>query len=68
MFSVVYRGLTKKHEAVALFNLVNSLHEQCSLIITTNKSPTEWVEVLDDEVLATALLDRILFHCEVVKL
>ena len=58
----------KKHEAVALFNFVNSLHEQCSLIITTNKSPTEWVEVLDDEVLATALLDRILFHCEVVKL
>ena len=58
----------KKHEAVALFNFVNCLHEQCSLIITTNKSPTEWVEVLDDEVLATALLDRILFHCEVVKL
>lgn len=58
----------KKNEAVALFNIINNLHEQCSLIITTNKSPTEWVEVLDDEVLATALLDRILFHCEVVKL
>ncbi len=58
----------KKHEAVALFNFVSNLHEQCSLIITTNKSPTEWAEVLDDEVLATALLDRILFHCEVVKL
>ena len=58
----------KKNEAVALFNFINTLHEQCSLIITTNKSPTEWVEVLDDEVLATALLDRILFHCEVVKL
>lgn len=58
----------KKNEAVALFNFINSLHEQCSLIITTNKSPTEWAEVLDDEVLAAALLDRILFHCEVVKL
>jgi len=58
----------KKHEAVALFNFINCLHEQCSLIITTNKSPTEWAQVLDDEVLATALLDRILFHCEVVKL
>ena len=29
---------------------------------------TEWVQALDDEVLATALLDRLLFHCEVIKL
>ena len=58
----------KKHEAVAFFNLVNHLHEQCSLIITTNKSPKQWAEALEDEVLATALLDRILYHCEVVKL
>ena len=58
----------KKHEAVSLFNLINFLHEQCSLIITTNKSPKQWAETLDDEVLATALLDRILYHCEVIKL
>ena len=58
----------KKHEAVALFNLINYLHEQCPLIITTNKSPKQWAETLDDEVLATALLDRILYHCEVIKL
>ena len=58
----------KKHEAVAFFNLFNHLHEQCSIIITTNKSPKQWAEALDDEVLATALLDRLLYHCEVVKL
>ncbi len=58
----------KKHEAVAFFNLINQLHEQCSIIITTNKSPKQWAETLEDEVLATALLDRILYHCEVVKL
>ena len=29
----------KKHEAVAFFNLINHLHEQSSVIITTNKSP-----------------------------
>ena len=58
----------KKHEAVAFFNLINNLHEQCSLIITTNKSPKQWAESLEDEVLATALLDRSLYHCEVVKL
>jgi len=58
----------KKHEAVGFFNLINHLHEQCSIIITTNKSPKQWAEILDDEVLATALLDRILYRCEVVKL
>lgn len=58
----------KKHEAVAFFNLINHLHEQSSVIITTNKSPKQWAETLDDEVLATALLDRLLYRCEVVKM
>ncbi len=58
----------KKEESVAFFNLINALHEKASVIITTNKAPTEWVEVLQDEVLATALLDRLLFRCDVVKL
>ena len=58
----------KKHEALAFFNLINHLHEKSSVIITTNKSPKQWAETLEDEVLATALLDRILYRCEVVKL
>jgi len=58
----------KKQEAVAFFNLINHLHEKTSVIITTNKSPKQWAETLDDEVLATALLDRLLYRCEVIKL
>ena len=58
----------KKHEALAFFNLINHLHEKSSVIITTNKSPKQWAETLEDEVLATALLDRILYRCEVIKL
>lgn len=58
----------KKEEAVGFFNLINALHEKTSIIITTNKAPTEWAKTLDDEVLATALLDRLLYRCEVVKL
>jgi DNA replication protein DnaC len=57
-----------KQQAVALFNFVNHLHEKASFIVTTNKSPEQWVKMLDDEVIATALLDRLLYHCEVVKL
>lgn len=58
----------EKKQAVGLFNLVDYLHQRSSMIITTNKSPDEWVKLLDDEVLATAILDRILFKCEIIKL
>ena len=58
----------KKEDANGFFNLINTLHEKTSIIITTNKAPTEWAQTLDDEVLATALLDRLLYRCEVIKL
>jgi DNA replication protein DnaC len=51
-----------------LFVFINSIYESTSLIITTNKSPAEWARSLDDEVLATALLDRILYKCELLQL
>jgi len=57
-----------QQEAVLFFNLINELHDKTSLIITTNKSPKEWADVLKDTVLTTALLDRILHRCEIVKL
>ena len=58
----------KKEDAVGFFNLINQLHEKTSIIITTNKAPTEWAETPDDKVLTTALLDRLLYRCEVIKL
>jgi DNA replication protein DnaC len=30
--------------------------------------PTDWAKMLDDEVLATALLDRLLYKCEIINL
>lgn len=57
-----------KKQAVQLFQFINHLHEKASFIVTTNKTPQEWVKMLDDQVIATALLDRILFRCEVVRL
>jgi len=58
----------EKNQAVSFFNFVNRIYETTSLLITTNKMPADWAKMLDDEVLATALLDRILFRCEVVSL
>lgn len=58
----------EKSLAVKLFNFINQLYENTSFIITTNKMPAEWAQSLDDEVLATALLDRFLYRCEIINL
>lgn len=58
----------EKHQALALFNFINQIYENTCFIITTNKMATDWAKMLDDEVLATALLDRLLFRCDVINL
>ena len=58
----------EKSQAVSLFNFINQLYENTAFIITTNKMPAEWAKLLDDEVWATALLDRLLFQCELINL
>lgn len=58
----------EKELAVSLFNFINLLFEKTSFVITTNKAPKQWAQMLDDEVLATALLDRLLYRCEVINL
>lgn len=58
----------EKATAVTLFNFINQLYEKTSFIITTNKKPGEWAEMLGDEVLATALVHRLLYCCEIIKL
>lgn len=57
-----------RQEGNLLFAFINSIYESTSFIITTNKSPAEWARSLDDEVLATALLDRLLYKCELLQL
>jgi len=57
-----------KETAISLFNFINQLFEKTSFVITTNKAPKQWAQMLDDEVLASALLDRLLFRCEAINL
>lgn len=55
-------------EANMLFQLVSRRYERGSMIITSNKSFVEWGGVLGDDVLATAILDRLLHHCDVLNI
>ena len=58
----------EKEEAVSLFNFINLLFEKTSFVITTDKTSKQWAQMLDDEVLAAALLDRLLFRYKVINL
>lgn len=55
-------------EANMVFQLVSRRYERGSIILTSNKSFTEWGSVLGDDVLATAILDRLLHHCDVISI
>ena len=55
-------------EANMFFQLITRRYERGTLIVTSNKSFTEWGGVLGDDVLATAILDRLLHHCDVIAI
>lgn len=54
--------------AVLFFQLISRRHDRASTILTSNKGFEEWGEVLGDEVMAAALIDRILHHCQIVNI
>ena len=54
--------------AVLLFQLIGRRYEHASTVFTSNKSFEEWGEVLGDEVMAAALIDRVLHHCHLVNI
>ena len=54
--------------AVLFFQLINARHEHASTVLTSNKGFDEWGQVLGDEVMAAALIDRLLHHCHIVNI
>lgn len=57
-----------KSESNLFFQFVNQLYGQASIILTSNKGPEDWGELLGDPAITTAILDRILHKSEVIKL
>lgn len=55
-------------DANRFFQLVNRRYQRGSTIITSNKRVSEWAELFGDEVLAAAILDRLLHEAEVVTI
>ena len=54
--------------AVLFFQLINRRYERASTVLTSNKGFEEWGRILGDEVMAAALLDRLLHRCHIVNI
>jgi DNA replication protein DnaC len=50
------------------FQLVSARYERASLIVTSNKPFGRWGEVFGDDVVAAAMIDRLVHHAEVIAL
>jgi len=64
---VGYTPIERK-EANLFFNLVSELYERSSIIITSNKVFSLWAEMMGDEIMTTAMLDRLLHHAKVFNM
>ena len=62
-----YTPIDRK-EANLFFNLISELYERSSVIITSNKGFDQWSEMMGDEIMTTAMLDRLLHHAHVFSL
>ena len=62
-----YLPMTRE-EASLFFRLIGRRYEKASLILTSNKSFVDWGELLGDQILATAILDRLLHHATTLNI
>ena len=54
--------------AMLFFQLMSRRYETASTVLTSNKSFEEWGEVFGDDVMAGALIDRLVHHCHIVNI
>src|SRR5436305_4879465 len=51
-----------------MFELVSSRYEHASMIVTSNKPFSKWGEIFGDDMVATAMIDRLIHHSEILSL
>jgi DNA replication protein DnaC len=54
--------------AMLFFQLMARRYEAASTVLTSNKGFEEWGDIFGDEVMAAALIDRLLHHCHIVSI
>lgn len=57
-----------RSECNLFFQFVATRYEKASTIITSNKAFSDWAELLQDQIIVTAVLDRLLHHSVVITI
>jgi len=57
-----------RQEASLFFRLIARRYEKASTLLTSNKGFVDWGEVFSDQVIATAILDRLLHHATTLNI
>lgn len=64
---LMYMAMDQR-EANLFFHLINHLYERSSIVLTSNKGPDRWGDLIGDQGITTAILDRLLHRVEVIQL
>ena len=64
---LMYMAMDQR-EANLFFHLINHLYGRSSIILTSNKGPEQWSQLMGDQGITTAILDRLLHRVEVIQL
>ena len=64
---LMFMALTKQ-EANLFFHFINEIYETTSIVLTSNKAPQEWGQLIGDEIITAAILDRIVQKSEIIQL
>ena len=57
-----------KETSYVFFQLIAARYEKRSSILTTNQPFSKWGDVFGDNVITSAIIDRLVHHCEIIKI
>lgn len=57
-----------KETSYVFFQLIAARYEKRSTVLTTNQPFSKWGDVFGDNVIASAIIDRLVHHCEIIKI
>ena len=57
-----------RNGAMLFFQLMSRCYEHAATVLTSNKGFEEWGSIFGDDVMAAALIDRLLHHCHIVNI
>jgi len=57
-----------RNGAMLFFQLMSRRYERVATVLTSNKGFEDWGTIFGDDVMASALIDRLLHHCHIVNI